>query len=92
MTHHDSRPETATALQCREFVDLITAYLDDAVVGDERAEVEAHLQICDGCQSVLSQWRTVIELTGQLTEEDVRNTEPFTRDRLLSTFRALRRR
>jgi hypothetical protein len=41
---------------------------------------------------VLSQWGTIIDLTGQLTEADVENADELTRDRLLSLFRGLRRR
>jgi hypothetical protein len=62
--------------------------LPDAV----RAQVDEHLDGCDGCQNVLAQWRTVIDLAGRLTEDDVDNTDEITRDRLMSTIRGLRRR
>jgi anti-sigma factor RsiW len=79
-------------LACKEFVELITAYLDGALPDDLRADVDEHLDMCDGCQNVLAQWRTIINLAGQLTEADVENTDELTRDRLISTFRELRRR
>ena len=79
-------------LQCREFVELVTAYLDDALPDDERARVDHHLEGCQGCRTVLAQWRSVIDLAGRLTQADVDNTDDYTRDRLLSTLRALRRR
>jgi hypothetical protein len=41
---------------------------------------------------VFAQWRTIIALAGRLTEADVDNTDEITRDRLISTFRGLRRR
>jgi len=41
---------------------------------------------------VLAQWRTIVALAGRLTEADVDNTDEVTRDRLISTMRALRRR
>ena len=79
-------------MACKEFVELITAYLDGALPDDLRADVDEHLDMCDGCQNVLAQWRTIINLAGQLTEADVENTDELTRDRLISTFRGLRRR
>ena len=79
-------------LACKEFVELITAYLDGALPDDLRADVDEHLAMCDGCQNVLAQWRTIINLVGRLTEADVENTDELTRDRLISTFRGLRRR
>lgn len=79
-------------LACREFVELVTAYLDDALPAATRAEVDDHLEVCAGCRNVLAQWRTVIDLTGSLTEADVAQTDELTRDRLMSTFRTIRRR
>jgi anti-sigma factor RsiW len=79
-------------MACKEFVELITAYLDGALPDDVRADVDEHLDMCDGCQNVLAQWRTIIALAGRLTEADVDNTDELTRDRLISTFRGLRRR
>jgi hypothetical protein len=46
----------------------------------------------DGCQNVLAQWRTIIALAGRLSESDVDNTDEITRDRLIWTFRGVRRR
>jgi anti-sigma factor RsiW len=85
---HPAAPD----LHCQEFVELVTAYLDDALPEDERARVDHHLEGCRGCRTVLAQWRSVIALAGRLTQADVDNTDDYTRDRLLSTLRALRRR
>jgi anti-sigma factor RsiW len=79
-------------MACKEFVALITAYLDGALPDDLRADADEHLDTCDGCQNVFAQWRTIIALAGRLTEADVDNTDEITRDRLISTFRGLRRR
>jgi hypothetical protein len=57
-----------------------------------RTQVVTHLAGCDGCQNVLAQWRTVIDLAGRLSEDDVDNTDEVTRDRLISILRSLRRR
>jgi anti-sigma factor RsiW len=79
-------------MECKDFVELMTAYLDDELPEDVRAQVDEHLGGCDGCQNVLAQWRTIVALAGRLTEADVDNTDEVTRDRLISTMRALRRR
>jgi anti-sigma factor RsiW len=79
-------------MACENVVQLITAYLDGDLPDDVRAEVDEHLDGCDGCQNVLAQWRTIIALAGRLTEADVDNTDEITRDRLISTIRGLRRR
>jgi anti-sigma factor RsiW len=69
---------------CREVLELITGYLDDALPADTRAAVEAHLSTCDGCTTVLAEFRRTIALTGMLTEEQV---TPAQRATLLDAFR-----
>jgi anti-sigma factor RsiW len=81
-----------SGMTCQDVVQLITAYLDGDLPDDMRADVDEHLDGCDGCQNVLAQWRTIIALAGRLTEADVDNTDEITRDRLISTIRGLRRR
>jgi anti-sigma factor RsiW len=56
---------------CREFVDHVTAYLDLAMPRERLAQVDDHLATCDGCRTVLAQWRTVIDLAGRLTDPDI---------------------
>ena len=60
---------TARPLTCREVIDLLTDYVEDALPEQERRRVEAHLAICDGCTTYLEQMRETIRLTGMLTEE-----------------------
>ena len=75
---------TARALTCREVIDLLTDYVEDALPAAERRRVEAHLAICDGCTTYLEQVRETIRLTGMLTEEQIPDEE---RQRLLAAFR-----
>jgi anti-sigma factor RsiW len=89
MNPTDPRPAD---LPCTELVQLVTAYLDGALPADVRAEIDEHLEGCHGCRNVVAQWRTVVALAGRLTEADVQDTDELERDRLLSTFRGLRRR
>jgi anti-sigma factor RsiW len=74
----------STQIVCRDLLELISGYLDDALPGDVQAAVEAHLAGCDGCTAVLEEFRTTIAMTGMLTEEQV---TPAQRDTLLAAFR-----
>jgi anti-sigma factor RsiW len=76
-------------LPCREFVALVTDYLEDALEPGQVVIVEAHLVSCTGCTSVLAQWREVIALTGRLRPRDVVDVDPTVRTALLDTFRRL---
>jgi len=75
---------TARTLTCREVIDLLTDYVEDALPEQERRRVEAHLASCDGCTTYLEQMRETIRLTGMLTEEEIPEAE---RHRLLAAFR-----
>jgi anti-sigma factor RsiW len=83
---------TSSDMACKDVVELVTAYLDGTLPDEVQTQVDTHLAGCDGCQNVLAQWRTVIDLAGRLSEDDVDNTDEVTRDRLLSIVRGLRRR
>ena len=71
-------------LVCREVVELLNGYLDQALPADVLAAVEAHLAGCDGCTMVLEEFRQTIALTGMLTEDQV---TPAQRETLLAAFR-----
>jgi predicted anti-sigma-YlaC factor YlaD len=72
-------------LTCVEVVELVTAYLDDALTGFDRERVEEHLVFCDGCSTYLEQIRQTVALTGRLQPEDI---PPPLREKLLAAFRA----
>jgi anti-sigma factor RsiW len=74
----------STDVVCRDVVELITAYLDGALPADVHTAVEAHLAGCDGCTTVVEEFRQTIALTGMLTQEQV---TPAQRDTLLAAFR-----
>jgi anti-sigma factor RsiW len=77
---------------CYDLVELMTAYLDGALTDEQRHLFEEHLEGCEGCRAALGQWRTVEELAGRLSVEEVADLDPYVRDRLLSTLRVVRRR
>jgi anti-sigma factor RsiW len=58
-------------MTCEEFVELVTAYLEDQLPADQRSEFEEHLSLCPGCDRYLVQFRTTISLLGQLPEESI---------------------
>ena len=77
---------------CVDLVELMTAYLDDALTEEQRRLFDEHLETCEGCRAALAQWRTVADLAGRVRPEDVADLDPYVRDRLLSTLRIVRRR
>jgi anti-sigma factor RsiW len=58
-------------LNCRELVELVTAYLEGDLSAGERKRFDAHLSGCNGCTMYVAQMRRTIELTGTLSVDDV---------------------
>ncbi len=81
-----------TGERCDELVELLTAYLEDALDPQMRRQFDEHLEGCVGCRAALAQWRTVAGLAGRLTAADVARLDPYVRERLLATLVAPRRR
>lgn len=73
-------------LACKEFVEEVTDYLEDALPADERARFEAHLEVCPYCVEYLGQVRAVSGSLG----EGVDSLAPSTRAALLDEFRSRR--
>jgi len=71
-------------LSCIEVVELVTAYLDDALGAADRERVEEHLVFCDGCSTYLEQNRQTVALTGRLVPDDI--PAPL-RESLVAAFR-----
>ena len=74
-------------LVCREFVELVTSYLEGTLPGPERARMDAHLAECDGCAGYLEDMR---RLVGSLSETPEPPPDEATREALLRAFRELR--
>jgi anti-sigma factor RsiW len=75
---------TERPLTCQELVELVTDYLEGALVAEQQARFEAHIARCRGCTNYLEQMRQSIHLMGRLTEESL--SAPV-RDELLAVFR-----
>jgi anti-sigma factor RsiW len=69
---------------CRELVELVTPYLEDALPPDERALVEQHLSKCDGCDAYVQQMRLTIRAIGHVSEDAITSK---TREDVLAIFR-----
>ncbi|MBV9366511.1 MAG: zf-HC2 domain-containing protein [Solirubrobacterales bacterium] len=74
-------------LVCREFVELVSDYLDATLPRHERARFEAHIAECDGCAGYLEDMRRLI---GSLHDLPDPPSDPTTRAVLLRAFRDLR--
>jgi predicted anti-sigma-YlaC factor YlaD len=76
---------TAEAMSCQELVELVTAYLEDALSSGEHRRFEDHLSECGTCQVYLEQVRATIRLAGRITPEDL---SPEAERDLLAAFRS----
>jgi anti-sigma factor RsiW len=56
-------------LACQEVVELVTAYVEDALDPFDRERFEEHLVFCDGCENYVEQMRTTVRLTGHVEDE-----------------------
>ena len=73
-------------MNCAEFVELVTAYLEGALDRDTEQRFVEHIAICDGCDRYLHQIRETIIQLGLLPTEESLSGEA--RDRLLAAFRS----
>jgi anti-sigma factor RsiW len=72
-------------ITCAQLVELVTAYLEGALVAGERLRFEQHPVICEGCAAYLDQMRETIRLTGTLRDEHL---DGAARSSLLHAFRS----
>jgi len=70
-------------LNCDEFVELVTAYLEGQLEPDTERRFVAHLAECDGCARYLDQIHTTVRTLGQPTQQ---NLSDDAHDRLLFAF------
>lgn len=72
------------SMTCKEFVELVTEYLERSLPPFAAERFEQHLALCPGCETYLEQIRRTISEVGRVGEEDL---SPEARHRLLSAFR-----
>jgi len=72
-------------LACQEVVELVTDYLENALLPRTRALLDDHLAGCEGCTAYFDQVQRTIMLLRQLTQQPISSE---TKHELLETFRA----
>jgi hypothetical protein len=62
--------EASDELACKQLVELVADYLDDALSPDMKARFEDHLAGCDGCTPYLRQTQEIIAELRHLSAKD----------------------
>ncbi len=70
-------------ITCRELVELVTAYIEDALGPADQARFEHHLAICEPCVAYVEQIRLTIAASGAIGDEQL---DPEAREELLAAF------
>jgi predicted anti-sigma-YlaC factor YlaD len=71
-------------LTCKEFVELVTDYLEQTLVLEMRVRFEEHAAECPGCQTYIEQVQQTINMLYKLAEEPML---PESKEELLEIFR-----
>lgn len=71
-------------LNCQEVVELITDYLEQALLPEMQEQFEEHIAECPGCVSYLEQVQQTMLMLRKLTEQQM---FPETKQELLELFR-----
>jgi anti-sigma factor RsiW len=58
-------------MNCKQVVELMTAYLEGALSPDDHARFEEHIAGCDGCTAYLAQMRMTRRVVGRLADEPI---------------------
>ena len=78
---------SSTGMPCQELVELVSAYLDDALPPAERARCDEHLRTCASCRAYLAQIELVAGALGELRRSEG-EANGADKARLLGLFRA----
>ena len=71
-------------LNCQEVVELVTDYLEQALLPEMQAQFEKHIEECPGCDTYLEQVQKTIMMLRKLSEQQM---FPETKQELLEIFR-----
>lgn len=75
---------TQPDLPCRDFVELVTDYLEGTLPPDLTVSIEAHLEICDDCSLYLGQMRLTVHALRRRMDN---RPSAALRERILGDFR-----
>lgn len=73
-------------IRCTDAVELVTAYLDDALDAADLERFVAHLDVCDGCAVFVDQIRMTVTLS-ELSGEDEVEVLPQNFEELVAMLR-----
>ena len=71
-------------MSCKEFVELVTEYLEGRLSPEDVQRFDQHMDDCFWCARYLEQMRTTIRTVGRIEEDDL---SPDAKDALLHAFR-----
>jgi predicted anti-sigma-YlaC factor YlaD len=71
-------------LNCQEVVELVTDYLEQALLPEMQEQFEEHIAECPGCVTYLEQVQQTIMMLRKLSEQQM---FPETKQELLELFR-----
>lgn len=72
-------------LECQEFVEQVTSFLEGDLGPDAEQRFVDHLALCNGCDRYLDQIRQTVRALGDLPAGTI---SPTTRQALLNAFRS----
>jgi anti-sigma factor RsiW len=74
----------ALEITCKEFVELVTAHLDDVLADADRNRFECHSERCPGCRAYLQQFRLTVDA---LSSTPIEAVAPANLDELVRAFK-----
>ena len=74
---------TKDELSCQQVVELVTDYLENALLPGMRKRLEEHVAECPGCENYIEQMQLTIDMLHQIALESV---FPATKQELLQLF------
>src|SRR3712207_5879407 len=63
---NDEQRRPGMTIRCQEVVELVTDYLEGVLDPEMTAEVEAHLALCEGCDTYVEQMRVTVAALGNV--------------------------
>ncbi len=63
------RQQTSDNLSCQEVVELVTEFLENALLPGMRKLLEEHLAECPGCETYLKQVQLTVSMLRQLAQK-----------------------
>jgi predicted anti-sigma-YlaC factor YlaD len=79
---------SATYLSCKELVELVTDYFEDALSSSDKLRFEEHIMTCPPCRAHLEQMRGTLRVVGHVPEDSV---PPDVERSLVEAFRGWKR-